>query len=203
MVVYSLRRLLRSKLILGAVVIGGAYFYFGGGEPGAKGVANMQAVSEATNGKVNIQAIKSFMPSKEVGAAMLYCSIRFEVLGTTLESAQCFQNVAQQIQNSNDQSASAKTMYYVARYYSGDKSALGMLDNMVQQYKYNNPGIANQITSVANAIKGNQFIGTMTAGIQSNIKNTIANGDGVKSVIKLWDYAKANDPQNLQSPNIN
>lgn len=203
MLFYPIRRLLKSKLVLGAVVIGGAYLYFGGSEPGEKGQAHMQAVSDATNGKVNIQAIKAFMPSKEIGAAMLYCSIRFEVLGTTLESAQCFQNVANQIQNSDDKTPSARTMYYVARYYSGDKSALGMLDNMVQHYKINNPNISNQIKSITNAVKSNQFINTMTAGVTSNIKNAVANGEGAKSVFKLWDYVQANNPHKAQPVSIN
>lgn len=194
MLFYPIKRLLKSKLIFVVVVIVGAYLYFGGSEPGEEGKVHMQAVSQATNGNINIEAIKSFMPSKEIGAAMLYCSIRFEVLGTTIESAKCFQKVASQIHNSGDTTASAQTMYYVARYYSGDKSALGMLDGMVQQYKQNNPNIANQINSVATAVKENQFIKTMTAGIQSNVKNAIANGEGVKSVVKLWDYAQANNP---------
>lgn len=203
MLFYPILRLLKSKFIFVAVVIFGAYLYFGGSEPGEKGKAHMQAVSEATNGTINIEAIKSLMPSKEVGAAMLYCSIRFEVLGTTLESAQCFQNVAQQIQRSHDQSTSARTMYYVARYYSGDKSALNMLDKMVQHYKYENPNVANKIESLATAIKRNQFISTMTIGIKSNIKNSIANGEGVKSVVKLWEYAKVNAPQNIQPQGSN
>lgn len=195
MLTYFIRRLLKSKLILGAVMIVGAYLYFGGN------ITNdLHFGSDATNGnsKVNIQTIKALMPSKEIGAAMLYCSIRFEVLGTTLESAQCFQNVATQIQNSDDKTPSARTMYYVARYYSGDKSALSILDNMVQQYKINNPNLSNQIKSITNAVKGNQFINTMTAGVTSNIKNAVANGEGVKSVFKLWDYAQANNPHKTQ-----
>lgn len=194
MLLFPIKRLLKSKLVVGAALVCGAYIYFGGSEPGDVGKAHMQAVSNATNGKVNIEAIKAFMPSKEIGAAMLYCSIRFEVLGTSIESAQCFQNAATQIQSSGDNSASARTMYYVARYYSGDKSALGMLDGMVSQYKQNNPNIANHISSVASAVKNNQFINIMTSGIQSNVKNAVANGEGFKSALKLWDYAQSNNP---------
>lgn len=196
MLFYPIKRIIKSKLMYCAVLIGGAYFCFGGSEPKVGGNAHIQALSNATNGKINIASIKSFMPSKEVGAAMLYCSIRFEVMGTTLESAQCFQNVANQIQSSGDTTPSARTMFYVARYYSGDKSALLMLDSLVQQYKLNNPDIANQIRSVSTAVKNNQFINTMTVGIQSNVKNAVANGDGFQSVIKLWDYAQKNNPNN-------
>jgi DNA-binding transcriptional regulator YdaS (Cro superfamily) len=165
--------------------------YLGGDNPNEVENRRIEAISGATRGIVSADAIRSLMPNKEIGASMLYCAVRFEVLGTTLESAKCFQNVSEKIRSSGDQGIASKTMYYVSRHYAGDQSALATLEGMVSQYRQSNPQIANNIRAIINSIKGNVFIQTITDGVSANIKNAIASEDGFKSAVKLWEYNQA------------